>query len=94
MVPGGYLVIARNSSHLFTNYPNLNATNLLGDFSGKLSHGGERLALAKPDAHATTNSHGQLVTNNIYIVVNEVTYGTGGRWGEWSQQRRQQPRTD
>src|SRR5581483_6232171 len=24
-------------------------------------------------------------TNTIYVVVNEVTYGTGGQWGDWSQ---------
>lgn len=49
-------------------------------FSGKLSQGaGERLRLEKP----VPNVDG-LVTETIYPVIDEVTYGTGGRWGRWS----------
>lgn len=82
--PDGYLVIARNISRMLTNYPNLNAGNLVGNFSGKLSGHGERLALAMPDMIVSTNSSGVTQTNAILITVNEVTYGTGGRWGQWS----------
>jgi hypothetical protein len=82
--PDGYLVVARNVSRLLTNYPNLNSGNLVGNFGGALSHKGERLALAKPDTIVSTNSLGVIETNEIAIVVNEVTYGSGGRWGEWS----------
>ena len=32
----------------------------------------------------TTNIGGHAVTNTIHIVVDEVTYGTGGRWGQWA----------
>jgi len=81
---GGYLVIARNASRLLTHYPNLNSGNLVGDFSKSLSGRGERVALSMPHDLVSTNSQGAVVTNTIYIVVNEVTYGTGGRWGEWS----------
>ena len=80
----GYLVVGRNESRMLTNYPNLNAGNLVGNFGGKLSHHGERLALAMPDTIVVTNSSGVMQTNNILITVNEVTYGTGGRWGKWS----------
>jgi hypothetical protein len=33
-----------------------------------------------PDEIANTNVLGQVVTNLIHIVVDEVTVGTGGRW--------------
>jgi len=80
----GYLVVGRNVSSLLTNYPQLNATNACGNFSGKLSGRGERLTLTMPDVIVSTNGIGALVTNRIDIVVDEVTYGTGGRWGRWS----------
>jgi hypothetical protein len=82
--PDGYLVIARNAARMLTNYPNLNSGNLVGNFSGALSHKGERLALAKPDTIVATNNLGIAQTNQIAIVMNEVTYGSGGRWGQWS----------
>ncbi len=80
----GYLVIARNAARLMTNYPNLSGVNTLGNFSGILSRNGERLALAMPDDLVTTNVLGDLVTNHIHVIVDEVTYGTGGRWGRWA----------
>jgi hypothetical protein len=82
--PEGYMVIARNASRMLTNYPNLNPNNLVGNFGGKLSRRGERLALAMPDTIVMTNSLGVTQTNRILITVNEVTYATGGRWGQWS----------
>ncbi len=82
--PRGYLVIAKNAAHLLTNYPGLSGANTLGDFSGKLAGGGERIALSMPDQITTTNAANQATTNSIHIVVDEATYGTGGRWGEWS----------
>ena len=73
--PNGYIVIARNTSELFSNYPNLSVTNTYGNYSGKLSHSGERVALAMPEL---------LGTKTIYVLEDEVTYSTGGRWGQWS----------
>jgi hypothetical protein len=84
LAPGAYLVIARNQTNLFAKYPNLNSGNTLGNFGGKLSHNGKRLALAMPDELVDTNTLGQLVTNISWITMDEVTYGTGGRWGQWS----------
>ena len=83
LAPGGYLVVARNAAHLLTNYSNLGTSNLVGDFNGNLSGLGERLALAMPETIVTTNQVGT-VTNLHYIVVNELTYQTGGRWGQWA----------
>ena len=74
--PGGYLVVASDLANLWSKYPNLNATNSVGNWGGKLSHNGERVALAMPQS-----AYG---TNTIYVVQDEVTYGVGGRWGAWS----------
>ena len=83
LAPNGYLVLARNMTNLFAHYTNLNPGNTVGNFGGTLAHKGERVALAQPEAHVTTNA-GALVTNTLYIVVDEVTYRAGGRWGQWS----------
>ena len=47
--PHGYVVVGKNRSRLLAHYPQLNANNLFGDFGGKLSRSGERVAIAKPD---------------------------------------------
>ncbi len=79
-----YLVVGKNVTNLLAHYSNLNATNTLGNFSSKLSGNGERLALARPESRIITNAGGALATNLVWIVVDEVTYRSGGRWGEWS----------
>ncbi|HXJ76774.1 MAG TPA: lamin tail domain-containing protein, partial [Candidatus Dormibacteraeota bacterium] len=81
--PGGYLVVARNVARLLTRYPGLPASRAIGNFSGRLSSGGERLALARSESVVSTNA-GLVQTNVIYSVVDEVTYGTGGRWPQWT----------
>ena len=83
IAPGGYLVVAKNLARLLTNYPNLSLGNTVGDFGGALAHKGERLALSMADPVITTNNN--IVTTNFnYVVVDEVTYRDGGRWGAWS----------
>lgn len=81
---GGYGVVAKDRPRLLANHPTLSPAVVFGNFDGALSNGGERLALAKPDTILATNEFGLVVTNRIFIEVDEVTYGTGGRWGEWS----------
>jgi hypothetical protein len=76
LASNGYLVLARNLTNLLAKYTNLNAGNTVGNYAGKLSHKGERVALAMPQSFYGTNT--------IYVEEDEVTYGTGGRWGEWS----------
>ena len=76
LTPNGYLVVARNQTNLFAKYPNLNSGNTVGNYSGKLSHNGEQVTLSMPQT---------LYTNTVILVEeDQVTYGTGGRWGEWS----------
>ena len=80
----GYLVVAKNQTNLFAQYPNLTAANTVGNYSGKLAHSGEHIALTMPVPHKTTDTAGNLVTNTLNVIVNDLTYGTGGRWGQWS----------
>jgi hypothetical protein len=82
--PGGYLVVAKNVARMLTVYPNLTGANTLGDFEGTLGNGGEQIELAMPDEVVDTNAANQVVTNTIHIVVDDVTYGAGGRWGKWA----------
>ncbi|HEY9175441.1 MAG TPA: lamin tail domain-containing protein, partial [Verrucomicrobiae bacterium] len=79
--PGGFLVVAKNVARLLSNYTNLNTANTVGNYGGVLRNSGERLALAKPDWVVSTNNSGVVTTNRIFIVVSEVTYSDGGRWG-------------
>lgn len=75
---GGYVVVAKDPARLRVAHAGLTAANTVGPFAGFLSRRGERLALAMPDPGGGNGGS----TN--YIVVDEVTYGTGGRWGRWS----------
>ncbi|MBI5387082.1 MAG: lamin tail domain-containing protein, partial [Verrucomicrobia bacterium] len=81
---GGFLVAAHSQARLLTNYSQLNTTNTVGDYSGSLANGGERLALSRPEYLVTTNLHGILITNVNWIVVDEVRYVDSGRWTRWA----------
>jgi len=71
---GGYLVVAADADRLRRHYPQLNAANTLGNYSGRLSDRGERLALAQPDDPARPYQD--------FVVVDEVAYRDG--WAEWT----------
>lgn len=70
----GYVVVAKNMTNLLAKYGNLNTTNTVGNYGGKLSGRGERLVFSKPDDPALP--YEDLVT------VDEVTYSDG--WGQWT----------
>ena len=76
IAPNGYVVVGRNTANLFAHYPNLSSANTYGNYSGKLSHHGELVVLSRPESYFGTNT--------IYVDEDDVTYGTGGRWGQWS----------
>ncbi|MCX6902284.1 MAG: lamin tail domain-containing protein, partial [Verrucomicrobia bacterium] len=84
MAAGAYLILAHNVTNLFAHYTNLTTGNTLGDFGFTLPHSGGRITLGKPDVVVTTNVFGAVSTNTIYVVVDEVTYHTGGRWPHWA----------
>ena len=76
-----YLVVAKNLSQLRVNHPHLTARNSLGDYSGTLANGGERIALYRPEDSVVTQN-GVSVTNQLFVLVDEVAYDDGGRWGD------------
>ncbi|HYV32654.1 MAG TPA: lamin tail domain-containing protein, partial [Candidatus Binatia bacterium] len=84
LAANNYLVVAKNVSRLLTNYANLNSNNTYGNYKGTLGNNGDRVALGMPDFNITTNCLGQVKTNDVYVVVDEVTYGTGGNWPKWA----------
>ena len=76
LAAGGYLVVAKDRARLLGRYGQLNEANTLGDYSGRLSDRGERVALARPDDMA--------LPFEDFVLVDEVTYGEGDNWGRWS----------
>lgn len=80
----GYLIVAKNPTQMIGNHSHLNASNTYGGYNGLLSNRGERIALARPEPVIPQNSNGAPSSGSIFIQVDEVTYGTGGRWGKWS----------
>lgn len=80
---GGFLVVGRDQARLRVNYPGVPVARLLGDFSGRLSGRGDRVVLTRPEPVLATNA-GVVVTNVYAVSVDEVSYGTGGRWPRWA----------
>jgi regulation of enolase protein 1 (concanavalin A-like superfamily) len=83
---GGYLVVSKNRTNLLARYLNLtlNPALVVGDYAGTLANDGERLALARPELAINADNPMKATTNVIYVVVDEVEYRDGGRWGHWS----------
>jgi hypothetical protein len=84
VAPGGYAVAARNLANLLAKYPNLTPANTWGNYSGALKDSGDRLVLEMPSVTLKTNGPAVVTTHIAYIIVNEVSYLDGGRWGRWS----------
>jgi hypothetical protein len=83
---GSYLAVAKNVSRLRANYPTLSLANSIGDYDGSLAGPGERLALAMPQTTYSTNpSNGAFTRTISYVIIDEVAYNSGGRWGKWAQ---------
>ncbi|MEO8429696.1 MAG: CotH kinase family protein, partial [Verrucomicrobiota bacterium] len=82
--PDGYLVVAKSVTNLLAKYTGLTTANTVGNFGGRLAGKGERIVLSMPDAQINTNTPGVVTTNVIYVVADEVTYASGGRWGNWA----------
>ncbi len=86
LASGGYLVVARNRTNLLARYPSLAANSALvvGDYEGELADNGERLALTRPELAINADRLPNITTNILQVVVDEVEYRDGGRWGRWS----------
>lgn len=82
---GGYVVVARNRTRLLSRYSGtLNEQNTFGNYSGKPTTDANRIALAMPVSHVNTDAAGIARTNTLHPIVDEVTFGLGGRWGRWA----------
>ncbi|MBL9134329.1 MAG: lamin tail domain-containing protein [Verrucomicrobiales bacterium] len=84
VAPGSHVIVAADTAYLRAQYPDLPPSVIAGSYNGTLSNNGERIALAQPESLITTNAAGQTVIQRAWVVVSEVTYRDGGRWGRWS----------
>lgn len=86
--PNDYLVVARNMTNLYVKYgkpTNLCCGKMVGNYSGSLSDTGEQISLAMPFVIVTRDDQtGAYQTNNLTVPVDEILYGTGGKWGKWA----------
>ncbi|MEO7317666.1 MAG: lamin tail domain-containing protein, partial [Chthoniobacteraceae bacterium] len=72
---GARLVVAKNAARTRANHPSLNSALVVGDYSGTLGNGGDRLTLVRPEIAGTLN---------IEVEVDSITYVKAGRWSRWA----------
>ena len=84
LAPGSFAVVTKNIERFRENYGEITNAIVLGNFSGSLANSGERIALSEPDFVIITNRDGSLITNRIWLTVDDVRYYDGGQWGEWA----------
>ena len=66
--------MAKNAALLMNRHPQLTVTNTVGDYGGRLSDRGERIALSKPDDMD--------LPYQDFVLVDEVAYSDG--WAKWT----------
>ena len=82
ILPGSYLVVAKDPNFLASAYPDLAVgSNLVGPYTGDLADHSERIRLSYP-LEQENPSTGQLET--YMVTADEVTYYDGGRWPSWA----------
>jgi hypothetical protein len=77
----GFLVVARNTNTLRTRYPNLNASNTVGNYGGTLGNRQQHVVLSRPRS------------TNVWVAMDEVIYHDGGQWGRWADADGSSPQT-
>lgn len=77
IAPGGFLVIAKDVDHLRLTYSQLDDTNTIGNYSGRLSNRGETLRLEKP-------AEFQIERTSPMIEIDSVRYRDRGRRSQWA----------
>lgn len=78
MVPGSYLVVAKDPNFIKLVYNNLVVgSNLFGPYSGNLDNHSERIRLSYPFEDPETQDVNM-------VTVDEVIYYDGGRWPKWA----------
>lgn len=78
--PRGYLVVAADADAFRSAHPHLAPEIVLGNFTGALSDGGERVVLSRPEVEVRT-VEGATIMRTVWVAVEEVDYADGGRWG-------------
>ena len=82
MPPGAFLVVAKDPNVLAATYSNLIlGANLVGPFTGTLSHHSDHIRLSFPLAQ-TNPKTGK--AESYMVMADEVTYYDGGRWPTWA----------
>jgi hypothetical protein len=86
LAAGDYAVVVPDRARFLELHPNIPAHRIHGPYRGNLSDAGERLALARPADPEPAGIPADLGAgaDRPMIVVEEVTYRDGGRWGRWS----------
>lgn len=80
---GGFAVVTPDRARFLAAHPGLDSERVWGDYQGSLDNREERVALVRPETEVRTTPTG-LVTNRLMVVVSEVMYRDGGRWGRWA----------
>lgn len=83
MPAGAYWVIAKNPTNLMSIYTNLTTNVVYGPYGGTLANGGERVVFTAAD-YDRVLSGGTEVIEKLPVPISDVTYGDGGKWGNWS----------
>lgn len=81
ILPRDFVVVARNANRLLAAYAGLRPEVTLGNFQGQLANGGEHIALTRPIPASPNRPD---LPEPEYQVVDELTYGDGGAWGQWA----------
>lgn len=83
MPAGAHWVVAKNPTNLMQIYTNLTTNIVFGPYGGTLANGGERVVFTAAD-YDRVLSGGTEVIEKLPVPVSDLTYGDGGKWGQWS----------
>ena len=72
---GARLVIAKSAARTRANHPSVTPALIIGDYTGTLGNGGDRLTLVRPETVGALN---------IKVEVDAVSYAKSGRWSRWA----------
>jgi len=80
--PGGFLVAAKDRARLLQSHPGLPPEKVVGNWNGKLSGSGERLALSRPERMTLPLPGGGTTNDTVWIEEDAMVWSDGGRWPE------------
>ena len=72
---GARLVVAKSAARTRANNPSVTPTLIVGDYTGTLRNGGDRITLVRPETVGVLN---------IKVEVDAVNYAKSGRWSRWA----------